>query len=84
VDLIPHQRDLHRGFGNALARAFEFAGTLGVFVVVGYLLDRWLGTEPWITLAAALFCVVGQFVKLWAAYTAEMQRHESEFWERRR
>jgi len=83
VEPIRYQRDLHRGFGNALSRAFEFAGTLGVFVALGWLLDRWLGTAPWLTVVLALFCMVGQFVKLWSAYSVEMQRQEAEFWERR-
>src|SRR5205085_2570413 len=43
VDLR-HQRDLYSGFGDALARAFEFVATPALFAFLGWLLDRWLGT----------------------------------------
>ena len=73
---------------SAFARGFRLSTELvaGVLVgaVIGWLLDRWLGTVPWFTLAFSLFCVVGQSVKLWIAYTAEMKRHESEVWGRYR
>lgn len=84
MDLSRHQRELHRGFGDALARSFEFAATLGIFTVVGYLIDRALGTVPWCTVALALFCLVGQFIKFWYVYDADMRREEARFDEERR
>lgn len=84
MDTTRHQRDLHRGFGDALARSFEFAATLGLFTFAGYLLDRRLGTGPWLMVGLAVFCLVGQFVKLWFAYDAEMRGHEQRFAEERR
>lgn len=79
MDLPRHQRALHRGFGDALARSFEFAATLGIFTVVGYVIDRALGTIPWFTVGLALFALIGQFVKFWYAYDAEMRREEAQF-----
>jgi F0F1-type ATP synthase assembly protein I len=76
VDL-PARRELNRGLGDALSRAFEFAATLGVCVVIGLLLDNRFGTTPWITIGLSIFCLVAQFVKLWYAYDAEMKRHEA-------
>jgi ATP synthase protein I len=32
----------------------ELAATLGVGVLLGYWLDRWLGTEPWFLFGGAL------------------------------
>ena len=45
------------------------AGTLGIELVVsvligagaGYLLDRWLGTEPWILIAGAIVGAIAGF-----------------------
>ena len=46
MDLLPANRHLNRGFGDTLSRAFEFAAVVGVFLGLGWLLDRWAGTQP--------------------------------------
>jgi uncharacterized membrane protein len=75
-DIQRSRRELHRGFGDALSRAFEFAATTLVFLGLGWLVDRWLGTTPVFMIVLAVFALVGQFVKLWYAYDAEMRRLE--------
>ncbi|MFQ5983984.1 MAG: AtpZ/AtpI family protein [Alphaproteobacteria bacterium] len=37
-----------RSVGFALQAGIELVGTLAVAVVIGYLLDAWLGTQPWL------------------------------------
>ncbi|MEC9372720.1 MAG: AtpZ/AtpI family protein [Planctomycetota bacterium] len=37
----------------------EFVGIVAGFIFLGWLLDRWLGTLPWITLVSAVFGLVG-------------------------
>jgi F0F1-type ATP synthase assembly protein I len=76
VDL-PARRAMNRGLGDALSRAFEFAATLGLCVVVGLFLDRKFGTTPWFMIGLSIFSLVGQFIKIWYAYDAEMKRHEA-------
>ncbi len=76
MDRLRARRDLHRGFGDALSRAFEFAATTGIFLAIGFGLDRWLGTTPLLMIVLVVFALVGQFVKLWYAYDAEMRRLE--------
>lgn len=78
MDLLRHRRELNRGFGDALSRAFEFAVTTALFFFVGLLLDRWLGTTPLFMITITVFVLVGQFVRIWYAYDAEMRRHEAE------
>ena len=46
------------------AVAFEFSGTIAAGAVIGWLLDRWLGTEPYLLTVATLSAVVGGFVRL--------------------
>ena len=46
------------------ALAFEFSGTIAGGAIVGWLLDRWLGTDPYLGLACILAAVVGGFVRL--------------------
>ncbi len=33
---------------------FQLAGTMLFYVLAGYLLDRWLETEPWLLIAGAV------------------------------
>jgi len=78
VDLLRTKRSLHRGFGDALSNAFEFAVTIAVFMGGGWLLDRWLHTRPAFTIALVVFALVGFSAKLWYAYEAKMKQHEAE------
>ena len=65
------KRDLYNGFGDGLARAFEFAVTPAIFGVLGYLPRPGLGTVPVFTIVLALLCVVGMFLKTWYVYDAD-------------
>ncbi len=51
-------------YGRALAMVYEFAGTLGAGAVVGWLIDRWLGSAPWAVVVCTLLAVVGGFTRL--------------------
>ena len=75
VDLR-HQRDLYSGFGDALARAFEFVATPALFAFLGWLLDRWLGTVALFAVAFGLFVLWYEFWKMWAFYDARMKVEE--------
>ena len=70
------KRELNTGFGDALARAFELVATPGFFGVLGWLLDRRLGTTP--LFAMLFFLIVLGYVmwKMWSGYEASMRRHE--------
>lgn len=46
------------GLGLQLAVAMAF------FTGIGYLLDRWLGTLPWLTIAGAAVGMVGVFFQI--------------------
>jgi F0F1-type ATP synthase assembly protein I len=48
-----------RAVGPHLGFGFEVAGTIVFFVGGGYLLDRWLGTLPWLTVAGGALSIVG-------------------------
>jgi hypothetical protein len=87
LDLIgsSDRRDLYNGFGDGLARAFEFAVTPVIFGAMGYGLDRWLGIFPLLTITLLLFALTGQFVMMWIRYDAEMRAHEAgAVWNRRK
>jgi F0F1-type ATP synthase assembly protein I len=65
-------------YGDGLSIAFELVATPAVFGLMGYGLDRWLGTSPILTIALSLvtFCtVVG--LTIWR-YGTEMERVDAE------
>lgn len=74
---LDEQRDLNRGFGDGMSRAFEFAATPLVFGLLGHGVDLLLGTTPWFAIGLALFAVAGMFLRVWFGYDHEMRAHES-------
>jgi len=58
------QTPILRRAGLYLAVAFELPGTIIGGLVVGYFLDRYLGTSPWFLIAMTAVAFVGAFVRL--------------------
>jgi F0F1-type ATP synthase assembly protein I len=75
VDLR-EKRELNNGFGDALAKAFEFAVTPLLFGYLGHLLDMRLDTSPIMLLVFAGFAVAGMFVKMHYSYAEAMREQE--------
>ena len=71
------RRALTNGFGDALAMAFEMVATPAVFGFLGWLLDRWLGTEPLFLLAFVVIVFVYEVWKLFLGYGQAMAAHEA-------
>ena len=78
MDILPAKRHLNRGFGDTLSRAFEFAAVVGVFLGLGWLLDRWTGTQPLFMILFTVFALIGQGLRLYYAYDHEMDKHDAE------
>lgn len=57
-----------RGAGLYLGVAFELPGTIIGGLVVGYFLDEYFSTSPWLLIALTTIAFVGAFVRLlrWA------------------
>lgn len=71
--------------GDESVRGIELAATPVVFGALGWLLDRWVGTTPWLALAFGTFALVGTVAKMWFGYEAQMREHEAAGrWARRR
>jgi F0F1-type ATP synthase assembly protein I len=66
-----------RGYADTLSRAFEWALTTAIFLGVGIVLDRVLGTAPVFVIVLTLFGVAGQFTRMWYAYAGQMREHEA-------
>ncbi len=78
MDLLRERRDLNRGLGDALAQAFDVAGTTAIFFFLGWLLDRWLGTKPVFMITLTLLCLVAKIILMLATYNEKMKRLEAE------
>lgn len=63
---------------DSLGRGMDTVITLVVFLGIGWLLDRWLGTTPWFTIGLFLLAGVGSFIIIKARYTATMEALEAE------
>jgi ATP synthase protein I len=48
------------------ALVYDFIGTIGAGAFVGWLVDRYAGTSPYVVMAGTLLGVVGGFVRLLA------------------
>lgn len=71
-------KSLSSGSPDTLGRGMDVALTLGVFLILGWLLDSWLGTAPLFMVALTVVAAVGQFLRMKYVYDAEMERLEAQ------
>ena len=72
------KRELNNGFGNALNSAVELAVTPAIMALIGWQIDRWLGTSPLFLLVLFTFTMGYVAWKQFAAYDVTMRRQEQE------
>ncbi|HZR13839.1 MAG TPA: AtpZ/AtpI family protein [Acidimicrobiia bacterium] len=73
------------GHNDGLTQALTFVVAPLLLGLIGYGLDRWLGTRPVLMLALACFGVAGTFVTSFYEYQARCAREdEGKPWTRRR
>ncbi|CAN5747650.1 hypothetical protein BH20ACT2_BH20ACT2_09890 [soil metagenome] len=78
------QREINKGFGDTLARAFELALTPAIFAFLGHLLDRRLGTGPLFLLVFFAFVVVYEMWRMFVRYDTAMGEEEAKLFGPRR
>jgi F0F1-type ATP synthase assembly protein I len=74
---VAPQTDLYNGAGEGMSRAFELALTPAIIGGFGYLLDRWLGLVPVLTIIFFLVAICGVMARMYYAYVARMAEHEA-------
>jgi len=77
VDDLKGRQELYNGFGDTLARGFELAVMPFLFGGIGYGLDLLFGTKPFLTIAFAVFAIVGLSVRTYYGYETAMRAHEA-------
>jgi F0F1-type ATP synthase assembly protein I len=75
---VSAKRELNNGFGNALTVAVELAVTPAIFALLGWQIDRWLGTSPLFLLLFFVFTVGYVSWKQYVTYDAKMRHQEHE------
>jgi ATP synthase protein I len=66
------QDELGKGLSLAARIGVELAVTIIVGAFLGYLLDRWLSTGPWLMLVGLLLGTVAAFRNLYRVLSREM------------
>ena len=74
---VAPQSELYNGAGEGMSRAFELALTPAIIGGFGYLLDRWLGLLPVLTIVFFLVAMAGLMARIYYTYDAQMKDHES-------
>lgn len=63
---------------DTLGRGMDLALTLLAFLILGAVIDNWLGVFPLFTIVLVVFAAVGSFIRMKYVYDATMERHEAE------
>lgn len=63
---------------DTLGRGMDLALTVLAFLIIGWLIDTWLGLFPLFTIGLVVFASIGTFVRMKYAYDARMERLEHE------
>ena len=72
-----NNQQLYNGAGEGMQRAFELALTPAIIGGFGYLLDRWLGLLPVLTIIFFLVAMAGVAARMYYSYDADMKQHEA-------
>ena len=51
-------------YAKYLAVGLEIPSTIVGSIIVGYLIDRWLGTSPWVTIGSTVLGFIGAVIRL--------------------
>lgn len=79
MKLLPTRKPVARGASSSddsLGRGAEVSVSVGIFLVIGLVVDNSLGTRPIFTIALSLFSLLGSFVRMWYVYDGNMQVQE--------
>ena len=74
---IDAKRALYNGFGNTYTIAVEFAVTPFIVGLIGYLIDRSLGTGRVFMIGLGALAAVGMLLRTWYRYVATMREEEA-------
>ena len=85
MDAKDRTASMQRGLGDGFTLAVEFVAVPLIFALIGYWLDRAIGTSPVLAVALAALGFVGVLVRTYYAYMARSAfEEEGKPWTRSR
>lgn len=78
MKFLPQPKKPVKSMDNSISNGAELAGVVIVFFLIGLGVDHWRHTTPWFMVGLTVFGVVGQFIKMYYAYSAQMENLEAE------
>lgn len=66
------------GANTHVSQGVELAVGILVFFLIGLAIDSWLGTTPVFMIALTVFSMVGNFLKMYYAYSNTMEKLEAQ------
>ena len=68
----PSPHTSHRTYDPSWSQGGSFVGSILAGALIGYLLDLWLGTAPWLVVIGILLGSYSGFMRMWA-YSKKME-----------
>lgn len=59
-------KHVHSAVDEGWIKAGSFLNSIVAGALLGYFLDRWLGTEPWLVITGIVLGSYSGFLKIWA------------------
>ncbi len=72
------KRQLYKSLGFLSSVGISLVAATFIGLAMGYYLDKWLGTSPWLTLIFLFIGIVSGFRNIYVLTTQELKRQEDE------
>ncbi len=73
-----NKRQLYRSLGFLSGIGISLVASIVMGLLIGYYLDRWLGTSPWLTLVFIGFGVIAGYRNIFILARMELRRQQDE------
>jgi ATP synthase protein I len=72
------KRELYKSLGFLSSVGISMVASTFIGLAMGYFLDKWLGTSPWLTLIFLGFGIISGFRNIFILTARELKRQEKE------
>lgn len=67
-----------RAADDTFVQGMDATLTIALFLAIGFGLDRWLGTTPWLMVVMVVLGAIGLFARFKYRYDERMDAHEAD------
>lgn len=76
--MAEERRQLYKSLGFLSSLGISMVAATIIGLAMGYYLDRWLGTSPWLTMLFLVFGIAAGFRNLFVLSNRELKRQQRE------